>query len=95
MVQGRKRMENRKNDVLIKIHIFGYIQGVTKKNILDCPIQEILKIGYSILIGSYLGSLISYRNFFVLFTELWIPSLNEISPSFNQQTRCRTIHKKK
>ena len=39
----------------------------------DCPKFNVFEIWYPLLICAYLSFLISYRNVFVLQTELWIP----------------------
>ena len=46
--------------------------GTSDFKTLDCPITKIFKICYPILICLYPNSLLSYRNIFVLQTELWI-----------------------
>ena len=57
--------------------------AVSDFKILDGLLFQILEIWYPILFCSYLGSLISYRNVFVLQTEQWIPpfKLNMSQPS--------------
>ena len=47
--------------------------GASDFKTLDFLLHKFFAIWYPVLICSYLGSLISYRNVFVLQMELWIP----------------------